>query len=81
MDIKEVLIEEYAEGGDLFAYIGLKPNFSEGACKSIFLSILCGIEDIYSQGIAHRDIKPENILIDQHFDIKLCDFGHSTPFD
>jgi serine/threonine protein kinase len=28
-------------------------------------------------GIAHLDIKLENILIDQNFDVRICDFGFS----
>jgi len=28
--------------------------------------------------ICHRDIKPENILVDDHGDVKLCDFGLSS---
>ncbi|CAF0804432.1 unnamed protein product [Adineta ricciae] len=29
------------------------------------------------QGVMHRDVKPSNILIDEHGNIKLCDFGIS----
>lgn len=36
------------------------------------------IEYIHSLQIAHRDIKPENILLDEHLNIKLCDFGWSN---
>lgn len=28
----------------------------------------------------HRDLKPENLLLDQHNNIKVCDFGWSVEY-
>ncbi len=37
------------------------------------------VQHLHKMGIAHRDLKPENLLLatksDEHFLIKLCDFG------
>lgn len=45
--------------------------------KRIFRQILLGVEHLHKIGILHCDIKPENILLDENYNIKIADFGHS----
>ena len=40
-----------------------------------------GLAYCHAQGVVHRDLKPENLLLDQHFNIKIADFGFAGPID
>ena len=41
----------------------------------ITLRILDALDYIHSHGVVHRDLKPENVMVDEHDNIKLIDFG------
>lgn len=69
-----VIVLEYCKYGDLYGYIkNNRMNFS--MLISIYRQIVEAVAYLHRKGIAHLDLKLENILIDDHLEPKLCDFG------
>lgn len=58
----------------------MNPLLEENQLKTFFYSILKGIQYLHSQSIIHRDIKLDNILLDNHMEPKICDFGISNIY-
>lgn len=72
------LLTEYLSNGSLFKYIHRdKKKFSDRKKVSIAFQIASGIKYIHSRGIVHCDLKSSNVLLDEHFNAKLSDFGLS----
>ena len=74
-----VIVEELAQGGELFFYVKNSGYFTEKYARYFFHQIIDGLEYVHKTGYAHRDIKPDNILFDSEFNIKIADFGFAGP--
>lgn len=74
------LIMEYCSGGELFDHIVASGRVREREACRFLHQIVAGVEQIHRMNVVHRDLKPENLLLDEHRNIKIVDFGLSNTF-
>ncbi|XP_015120861.1 testis-specific serine/threonine-protein kinase 4 [Diachasma alloeum] len=69
------IIMEFAENGSLLEIIRRDTYIDEDRSRKWFIQLLSAIDYCHEKGVVHRDIKCENLLLDQHSNLKLSDFG------
>lgn len=68
---------ELCKKGNLFKYLNRKGQLLESEVIKFFKQTCEAIEYMHSLNFINRDIKPENIVLDDNYNVKLCDFGWS----
>uniref|UniRef100_A0A5B7AC35 non-specific serine/threonine protein kinase n=1 Tax=Davidia involucrata TaxID=16924 RepID=A0A5B7AC35_DAVIN len=71
---------EYVKGGELFNKVA-KGKLKEDVARKYFQQLIAAIDFCHSRGVYHRDLKPENLLLDEHGNLKVSDFGLSALFE
>lgn len=77
---KIYFVMEYIKGGELFNKVA-KGRLKEEAARRYFQQLVAAVDFCHSRGVYHRDIKPENLLLDEHGNLKVSDFGLSALID
>ncbi|XP_028794005.1 CBL-interacting serine/threonine-protein kinase 6 [Neltuma alba] len=68
---------ELVRGGELFNKIA-RGRLKEDVARVYFQQLISAVDFCHSRGVYHRDLKPENLLLDEHGNLKVTDFGLST---
>lgn len=69
------LVMELVEGGTLRELLRERGPMPPHAAAAVLGPVLGGLAAAHRAGLVHRDVKPENVLISDHGDVKIADFG------
>ena len=74
------IVTEYVEGTDLATrQAEARPSYPEAAL--LVARVAEALHHAHEQGVVHRDVKPANVLLDEHGEPRLADFGLAARLD
>ena len=76
-----VLVLEYCGGPSLQLHLEKSVRLMEWEANAILRQILSAMAHLNSLGIIHYDMKPSNIMFNDHWIVKVVDFGWSKITD
>jgi serine/threonine protein kinase len=69
------MVMRYVDGGTVADLMSTQKTMTYTDITRIIGDLANALDYAHSKGIVHRDIKPGNMLIDQHGEVLLADFG------
>lgn len=73
------IASELMPNGELFDTLKSKGALPLPMVKYYGRQLISAVHHMHTRGFAHRDIKCENILLDADYNLKVIDFGFSSP--
>jgi len=72
---------EYIAGEDMRSLLHRIGRLPVDKVREIGIQLAEGLAAAHAEGVLHRDLKPSNIMLDQHGNVKITDFGVATTPD
>ena len=72
---------EYVPGNSLEALLSQFGKLNELVIRSYARQLLLALDYCHTNHVMHRDLKGKNVLVDQHGNVKLADFGSAVRFE
>ncbi|KAJ3309532.1 ER degradation-enhancing alpha-mannosidase-like protein 2 [Boothiomyces sp. JEL0838] len=74
------IVMAFAYNGDLASHIYKYGYLTETESRKLFRQIVSAVDFLHSSKVVHRDLKLENILLNQHGNVLVSDFGLGKSF-
>ena len=74
-----IIVMELVKGVTLIKFIEKankkKIKLTSAMVLKISFNIISALNFLHQANVVHRDLKPDNIMIDEHLNVKIVDFG------
>ena len=70
---------EFVRGEELSSLLKRIGHLPQEKAVEIARQLCAGLAAVHERGVLHRDLKPANIMIDEHGDVRITDFGIAAP--
>jgi len=71
----QFLSMEYIRGEELSSLLKRIGRLPQDKAVAVARQLCAGLAAIHDAGVLHRDLKPANVMIDEHGDVRITDFG------
>ena len=77
-----LIVMEFVPGGELYPLLQKEDLEIDWPLRlKIAHDVASALAFMHARNIIHRDIKSENLLVDDQWNIKLCDFGFARAIE
>ena len=66
---------EYVRGEELSSLLKRIGRLPQDKATDVARQLCAGLAAVHERGVLHRDLKPANIMLDEHGEVRITDFG------